>query len=37
MSGGKKRWYAPGDVQIPLGIYGNLFHFEKELFLFKIE
>ena len=33
----RKDGTAPGDVQIPLGIYGSLFHFEKELFLFKIE
>ena len=28
---------VPGEVQIPPGIDGNLFHFEMELFLFKME
>ena len=36
--GGKSRGgIVPGDVPIPPGIDGNLFHFEMELFLFKME
>ena len=36
-SGGKtKGGTAPGGMQIPPDIYGNLFHFEKNLFLFKM-
>ena len=36
--GGKTRGgMVPRDVPIPPGINGSLFHFEKELFLFKME